>query len=74
MTKKLLIEGMTCANCVKHVEHVEDALNELEGVISAKANLEEKNAIVSLGKDISDDIFKEAIDEVGYELMEIQSV
>ena len=71
MTKKLLIEGMTCAHCVKHVE---EALNELDGVISAKANLEEKNAHVKLDQDISDNMFKEAIEEVGYELIEILAV
>ncbi|NLO08356.1 MAG: heavy-metal-associated domain-containing protein [Clostridiales bacterium] len=71
MTKKLLIEGMTCAHCVKHVE---DALNELDGVKSAKANLEGKNAVVEFNKDISDDILKETIEEVGYELVEILAV
>ena len=71
MTKKLLIEGMSCAHCVKHVE---EALHELKGVISAKANLEEKNAIIECRGDISDDIIKEAIEEVGYELVEIQAI
>lgn len=70
MTKKLLIEGMTCAHCVKHVE---EALKDLEGVISAKANLEEKNATVELNQEISDSIFKEAIEDVGYEVVKIQS-
>ncbi len=71
MTKKLVIEGMTCAHCVKHVE---DALYELKGVISAKANHEEKNAIVELGQEIGDNTFREAIEEVGYEVIDIQAV
>lgn len=71
MTKKLLIEGMTCEHCVRHVE---EALKELEGLISAKANLKEKNAIVELTQDISDDTFKEAIEEVGYDLLGIEAV
>lgn len=71
MTKKLLIEGMTCAHCVKHVEA---ALNELDGVVSAKASLEEKNAVVELNQDVTEDMLKEAIDEVGYELVGIQDV
>lgn len=71
MTKKLLIEGMSCAHCVKHVE---DALNEIKGVTSAKANLEEKNALVELNQDISYDTFREAIEEVGYELTGIQTL
>lgn len=71
MTKKLSIEGMTCAHCVGHVE---EALNELDGVISAKADLEGKNAVVELNQDITDDILKEAIEEVGYEVIDVQSV
>ncbi|TAH70884.1 MAG: heavy-metal-associated domain-containing protein [Anaerolineaceae bacterium] len=70
MNRKLLIEGMTCAHCVKHVE---EALNELDGVVSAKANLEEKYALVEINQDITDNIFKEAIEEVGYELVGIQA-
>lgn len=71
MTKKLSIEGMTCDHCVKHVE---EALYELKGVISAKGNLEDKNAVVELGQEIADNIFREAIEEVGYELVDIQAV
>ena len=71
MTKKLSIEGMTCDHCVKHVE---EALYELKGVISAKGNLEDKNAVVELGQEIADNIFREAIKEVGYELVDIQAV
>lgn len=71
MKKKLQIEGMTCAHCVKHVE---EALKELDGVISAKADLESKVAIVELNKDITDDTFIEAIDEVGYEVVGVTVV
>lgn len=71
MTKKLSIEGMTCDHCVKHVE---EALYELKGVISAKANLKDKNAVVELGQEIADKIFREAIEEVGYEVVDIQAV
>jgi len=62
---------MTCAHCVKHVE---DALKELEGVISAKANLEGKNAEVELTNEISDNIFKQVIEEVGYEVVGVQNL
>jgi len=68
MRKKLIIEGMSCAHCVKHVE---EALLELEGVISAKADLEGKSALVETDREITDDIFKEAIEEAGYELAEV---
>ncbi len=71
MTKKLLIEGMSCGHCVKHVE---DALKELDGVVSAKADLDGKNAVVELNQDIADDVFREAIEEAGYEVTGIQAV
>lgn len=71
MTKKLLIEGMSCGHCVRHVE---EALQEIDGVISAKANLEEKSAIVELNQEVSESTFKEAIEEVGYQLIEVQAV
>lgn len=71
MTKKLSIEGMTCGHCVKHVE---EALNELDGVISAKANLAEKNALVDLSQDINESVFKDAMKEYGYELVGIQNL
>ena len=67
MKKKLMIEGMSCGHCVRHVE---EALKEIEGVISAKADLEGKYAMVELNKDITDSLFKEVIEEVGYELVE----
>lgn len=71
MRKKLLIEGMSCAHCVKHVE---DALLELDGVLSAKANLEEKSAVVELKQEISGEIFKNAIEDAGYELKGVQEL
>jgi copper ion binding protein len=71
MKKKLLINGMSCSHCVRHVE---EALTELDGVISAKASLEGKNAVVELDKEISYDIFKEAIEEAGYELVGVQDM
>lgn len=70
MKKKILIEGMTCSHCVRHVE---DALKELDGIKSAKADLKEKCAVVNLGKDVADDRIREAIEEMGYEVVDILS-
>lgn len=71
MKKKLLVEGMSCGHCVKHVE---EALLEMDGVVSAKADLEDKIALVELNKEISDDAFKKAIEEAGYELAGVQDI
>lgn len=71
MKKKILIEGMTCQNCVKHAR---EALEELEGVKSVNVDLEGKNAVVELTNDIADEDFKAAIEEVGYEVVGIENL
>jgi len=69
MKKKILIEGMTCHNCVHHVS---EALKELDGIATVDVNLEGKYAIVDLIDDLSENVIKEAIDEVGYKVVGIQ--
>lgn len=71
MTKKLLIEGMSCAHCVRHVE---EALKEMPEVNVVRVDLEGKNAVVELTKEVSDDAFKRVIDEVGYEVVGIEVI
>ena len=67
MTKVMNINGMMCAHCQAHVEK---ALNAIDGV-EAKVNLEAKNATVTLSKDVSDDVLKNAVTEAGYEVVSI---
>ena len=69
MTKTLNIEGMMCAHCVAHVEK---ALSALGGVTSAKADLEKKQATVTLAAPVSDQELKNAVVEAGYEVVSIQ--
>jgi copper chaperone len=69
MAKKLTIEGMSCKHCVNHVE---TALKELEGVSSVQVDLKKGVADVELTTEISDDTFKNAIDEVGYTVVKIE--
>ena len=69
MTKTLNIEGMMCAHCVSHVEK---ALSALEGVASAKADLEDKKATVTLSGEVSDQELKNAVTEAGYEVVSVQ--
>ncbi len=68
MTKELKIKGMSCGHCVKHATN---ALQEVEGVISVKVDLEKANAIVEVSEQVSDAALIAAIDEVGYEVTEI---
>ena len=68
MEKKILIEGMSCGHCVKHVK---EALTELGGVTNVDVSLEAKTAILVASSDISDEAIKTAIDEVGYKVVGI---
>ncbi len=68
MEKTILISGMTCGHCVKRVEN---ALLGVSGVVAVVVNLEEKNAVVELNVDVDDNLLKEAIDDVGYEVESI---
>lgn len=67
MKKKLLIEGMSCNNCVQHVKH---ALEGIAGVSQVAINLEEKYATVET--DVDNSILIDAIDEAGYDVVGIE--
>ena len=70
MKKIIHVEGMGCQNCVKHVK---EALEALDGVTSADVSLEKNNAVVTLSKDVSDEVIKSAIDEAGYDVSKIEA-
>ena len=58
------IGGMTCASCVAHVE---DALNELEGVMSATVNLATEKATVEyLAGSLVWEDFRDIVADAGY--------
>lgn len=46
-------------------------LNQLDGV-SAKVNLKRKTAVVSMEKEVEDEEIKKAIENAGYEVIEIR--
>lgn len=66
MKKKIMIEGMSCNNCVGHVKH---ALEELDGVTSVEVNLAEKYALVETT--IEDSVLKDVIEDQGYDVIEV---
>ena len=69
-SKKVLhIEGMSCANCSRHVQ---EALNEMTGV-SATVDHESGTAQVSDENNTSDDRFREAVTEAGYTLTSVEA-
>ena len=69
MTKKVLIEGMSCKHCVMHVE---EALKEIEGIKGVKVSLEGKVAEVELEHDVDDEKIKAAVADAGYEVTSIK--
>ena len=69
MKKKILVEGMSCGHCVKHVK---EALSELNGVTSVDVNLETKTAVLEATSDVKDEDIKFAIEDAGYEVVGIE--
>ncbi|MDE6411019.1 MAG: heavy metal translocating P-type ATPase [Clostridia bacterium] len=69
MKVTLKIEGMMCGHCEKHVK---DALEKIEGVVSAEANHKKKCAVVALEKEVASDLLVAAVKEAGYEVKEIK--
>lgn len=69
MQKTISIEGMMCMHCVKHVN---EALSKVDGVSLVEVSLENKNAIVTLTKDVSDSALKAAVENAGYDVTEIR--
>jgi len=66
--KTLLIKGMSCGHCSARVEKV---LNSLDGV-EAKVDLESNSAKLLLSKEVSNEIIKASVDNIGYEVVEIK--
>ena len=69
MEKTLQIEGMMCQHCVMHVQK---ALAAIPGVEEVSVNLEEKAAKVKLTQNVTDEVFKAAVETAGYQLTEIK--
>ena len=69
MNKKILIKGMMCNHCVKHVS---DALNAVSGVASVEVSLKKKCAVVALNTAVEDDALAAAIKDAGYEVVGIE--
>lgn len=69
MKKKIMIEGMSCGHCVKHVQ---EALEGLNNVSSVEVNLAEKYAVVETT--VEDSQLQEAIDDAGYDVISIENL
>lgn len=69
ITKTIFIEGMSCGHCSKRVE---EALKSVKGVKSVLVSLEEKNAKVLLKNDVNNEILKSAVEDVGFEVANVE--
>ena len=68
VTKTLEITGMSCMHCSARVEK---ALNDIDGV-EAKVDLISNSAKITLSKDVSDEAFKTAVDNIGYKVVGVK--
>ena len=68
-TKRIKIEGIECNHCCKKISAV---LNSLD-YVNANVSLKRKEAIVKLGRTVSEDILQKTIEEIGYQVVLIDS-
>ena len=69
MTKTTNIKGMMCGHCEAAVKKALEALPE---VASAEVSHEKGTAVVTLEKEIADDILKKTVEDKDYEVVEIK--
>jgi len=68
MKKTLIIEGMMCMHCQRHVTN---ALQAVEGVEDVVVDLEAKSAVVTLASDVADEVLAAAVTEQGYTVVSV---
>lgn len=71
MRKMILIEGMSCHHCSGRVEK---ELSKLDGITVDSISVDEKNAIITLEKEVEEAIIRNAVDEAGYDVIEIREI
>lgn len=69
MKAEVGIKGMMCPHCEAHVKK---ALEALEGVEEATPSHEENKAVLTLSGDISEADVKAAVEDAGYEFVELK--
>ena len=68
MKKTMKIEGMMCGHCEARVKK---CLEALEGVSLAEVSHEAGTAIVTLDKEVADEVLKKAVEDQDYKVLEI---
>lgn len=68
MKKTIHIEGMHCDHCKNTVER---NINNIDGAV-AKVNLKKNLAVVSMDREISDEILTKAVEDGGFTVVKIE--
>ena len=68
MTKTMKIEGMMCPHCEARVKK---ALEALDGVTEASVSHEQDQAVVSMDRELSDEVLKKAVEDQDYAVVSI---
>ena len=69
MKKTLKIEGMMCGHCEMHVKK---ALESIDGVKNADVSHKFGTAVVTLEKEVPNDVLKQTVSDQGYRVTDIQ--
>ena len=69
MRKRIIVEGMKCENCARHVK---ENVIRLEGIINVTVNLSNKEVIFDSSIDISDETINSAINNEKYNVVKIE--
>lgn len=69
MVKKMNIEGMMCAHCEASVKK---ALESIDGVSKADVSHEKNEAVVTLDKEVSNDVLKDAVEAKDYKVISVE--
>lgn len=69
MTKTIKIEGMMCSHCEAAVKK---ALEAVDGVENAVPSHTEKTAVVTLSKEVPDEVLKKAVEDKEYTVLGIE--
>jgi Cu2+-exporting ATPase len=69
MIKVIKIEGLMCPHCEARAKSV---LEEIAGVVSAEASHEKGEAVVTLDRDVDDNVLKSVVEAQGYKVTGIE--
>ena len=69
MEKTMKIEGMMCGHCEAHVTK---ALLAVEGVTEVKASHETNTAVVTMDREIPEEILKKVVEDCDYKYLGLE--